>query len=126
MKLLPETYENVKEEFSRRGHHRGHHRGHGQLRPGMRGLAGYWPGYYQPIYQPVYVQQQIAPTCGGSNCNLYWSTKDKQFESIPGSRCTCCSIGSTCRMQKDAPDGVKYNDCCVGMECQNGTCINKN
>ena len=128
------------EEFGRGGGrrgggHRGGHRGGGgrrrhHMRPGGRGLAGY--GYGNPYgyvgydFSPVYVQQTV-PSCGGSNCNLYWNTTDKQFESAPGSQCTKCADGKTCRMQTTAPDGVLYSDCSTGSVCKGegtmGTCM---
>ena len=109
------------------GHRRRHHGGHGgrrhHLRPGGRGLAGYGYGYGYPYgyagydFAPVYVQQTV-PSCGGSSCNQYWNTTDKKFESAPGTQCTSCANGSTCRMQNSAPDGILFADCSAGSVCK--------
>lgn len=119
------------EGFGRRrhgGHHGGRHGGHHGLRPGMRGLRGYWPGYYGYAAYPSYSYVQT-PSCGGSNCNQYWSNTDKKFESAPNTQCTCCSTGKSCRLQKNAPSGIQYSDCCSGMSCKGegvqGVCMNE-
>lgn len=119
-------------EFFAGGGGWGHGGGHGQinhggLRPGGRGLGGYGRSYsldynpYNPYpYQPVAYIQQITPTCGGSNCNIIKNNSTNRYESSPGTQCTCCDFGKTCRM--NPPEGVKYNDCCSGLECKNGYC----
>lgn len=123
--------ENFGRGGGRGGHHGGkiyHHRGgggrHHGLRPGMRGLAGYGLNYnpYNTAYvQPVYVQQ-ATPACGGSNCNTFLNSDTNKYEASPGTQCTCCDFGKICRM--NSPNNVKYNDCCPGLDCKNGYCMN--
>lgn len=103
-------------------HHRHHrHRHHRPwLRPGRPGLAGrgWWQsGYWQPI---TYINVQDT-SCGGGNCDLFWSESNKEYESRPGVQCTCCSEGKSCRTNNNPPMGTSttlYNDCCEGYECK--------
>jgi hypothetical protein len=104
---------------------------------GGSGLVGYdllsldylsrFPYGYNYVY-PTYVQKNIQ-TCGGENCNQYWNESNKRYESSPGSQCTCCSSGKTCRIQNSSPNGTVYSDCCLGMVCKGegvqGICMNK-
>jgi len=76
-----------------------------------------------PLRSVVYANP--VKTCGGTNCNTFYNSNSKQFESAKGSQCTCCSKGKYCRTNYNVTDNsgsIKYNYCCPGTECKNGTC----
>jgi hypothetical protein len=67
--------------------------------------------------EPTPIQIVKKEGCGSSECNLYWDVSKKQYISDSLSSCTCCSIGKKCRNDEFSPQGVRYNDCCTGLQC---------
>jgi hypothetical protein len=76
------------------------------------------PGFPNAFEQPMVVN----PPCGGSQCTSY-ENSDGNYEAPIGTQCTCCALGKICRM--NPPNGIKYNDCCAGMDCVNNVCMKK-
>jgi hypothetical protein len=71
-----------------------------------------------PFSEPIVVN----PPCGGAQCTSY-ENSDGNYEAPIATQCTCCSMGKYCRM--NPPNGMKYNDCCEGMDCINQICMKK-
>lgn len=74
--------------------------------------------YTNPFAEPVVVN----PPCGGTQCTSYEQTNGDYAAPI-GTECTCCSMGKMCR--SNPPNGMKYNDCCAGLSCNNNVCMKK-
>ena len=119
----------------RRRRHHGRHRRHHGFPYGPNPYSGSFFGpqvlvepvipfgqtgsvYGDPFAPPLVVN----PPCGGAQCTSY-EQSNGEYEAPIGTQCTCCALGKRCRM--NPPNGMKYNDCCHGMDCNNGVCMKK-